>query len=234
MHVRFRLVSPASNTRELSIPLPIVVGRGPEAGLRLPQQSVSRRHCELFETDGVVFVRDLGSTNGTVIGGQRVSGSAAIAVESGNEVQVGDVRFRVAFDQPVGRRQPAAEAAAAVVSAAADVDDVRVPDLTAAVEEAAAVEIPDLDIPDLPATGGPPPLAQPDAAPPPFPGADEPAAEAAPHFDVGPAPTTDAFAFPGAEAEPAEPPAGFDFLAPDSTPVKTDDGNLDDFLKGLQ
>ena len=50
----------------------VVVGRGTEADLRINDPGVSRRHAELrLEGDGVV-VEDLGSTNGTLVDGERV------------------------------------------------------------------------------------------------------------------------------------------------------------------
>lgn len=50
----------------------VVVGRGPEAHLRLDDPSASRFHCELLLTDRGVTVRDLHSRNGTFFGGARV------------------------------------------------------------------------------------------------------------------------------------------------------------------
>ena len=46
---------------------PMVVGRGPEAHLRIDHGSVSRRHCELWRDGDVYRIRDLGSTNRTLV-----------------------------------------------------------------------------------------------------------------------------------------------------------------------
>jgi predicted component of type VI protein secretion system len=51
----------------------VVVGRHPDCDARLDSPRVSRWHCCLTEVDGQVWVRDLGSTNGTWIDGRRVS-----------------------------------------------------------------------------------------------------------------------------------------------------------------
>jgi pSer/pThr/pTyr-binding forkhead associated (FHA) protein len=53
-------------------PEPTVVGRHPDCEVQLPSIRISRRHCCMTEVDGKVAVRDLGSTNGTLINGRRV------------------------------------------------------------------------------------------------------------------------------------------------------------------
>jgi pSer/pThr/pTyr-binding forkhead associated (FHA) protein len=52
--------------------LPSVVGRGDEADIRLRHPLVSRKHCEIFESGGVLKVRDLGSLNGTFVASARI------------------------------------------------------------------------------------------------------------------------------------------------------------------
>src|SRR5438270_3282026 len=50
----------------------LTIGRAPESGLSLPDSLVSRSHAELrLEAQGPVLT-DLGSSNGTFIGGQRL------------------------------------------------------------------------------------------------------------------------------------------------------------------
>lgn len=50
----------------------ILVGRGEDCDARVDHKSVSKRHCVLVPTAGLILVRDLGSTNGTRVNGQRV------------------------------------------------------------------------------------------------------------------------------------------------------------------
>ncbi|HET9029020.1 MAG TPA: FHA domain-containing protein [Candidatus Aquilonibacter sp.] len=72
---------------------PLVLGRDRSSGLVLADPEVSRRHAR-FETQGdTVFVRDLGSSNGTFLNGKRLS--AAIELREGDEVDVGTTRLRV-------------------------------------------------------------------------------------------------------------------------------------------
>jgi hypothetical protein len=44
-----------------------IIGRGPEADLRLPDPGVSRKHAEVRLDSGVFILVDLGSTNGTLV-----------------------------------------------------------------------------------------------------------------------------------------------------------------------
>lgn len=73
-----------------SVPLgegPILLGRGTDAAIRLDDDYVSTRHAR-FATNGEQwFVEDLGSTNGTYIGSQRVS--TPVPVGLGIQVRIG-------------------------------------------------------------------------------------------------------------------------------------------------
>jgi S1-C subfamily serine protease len=50
-----------------------VYGRSDGADVVLANDTVSGRHCELSVTDGVYSLRDLGSTNGTFVNGERMT-----------------------------------------------------------------------------------------------------------------------------------------------------------------
>src|SRR5262249_39469359 len=49
-----------------------LVGRREDCDLRLEHKSVSKTHCVIVKSDGMLMLRDLGSTNGTRVNGQRV------------------------------------------------------------------------------------------------------------------------------------------------------------------
>jgi pSer/pThr/pTyr-binding forkhead associated (FHA) protein len=53
--------------------LPLTIGRDPEADIRLDDRWVSRRNTEIAEIDGALVVRDLGSTNGTLLNGEPIA-----------------------------------------------------------------------------------------------------------------------------------------------------------------
>src|SRR3954469_17227311 len=69
-----------------------LVGRKEECDLRLDHKSVSKQHCVLVKSDGLLLVRDLGSTNGTRVNGQRVRRAAVMQNE---HLSVASLRFRV-------------------------------------------------------------------------------------------------------------------------------------------
>jgi pSer/pThr/pTyr-binding forkhead associated (FHA) protein len=70
----------------------VVVGRHPVCDVRLDSNRVSLRHCILHEDGGEVDVRDLGSTNGTWINGNRVERGR---LARGDEMAIGHIRYRV-------------------------------------------------------------------------------------------------------------------------------------------
>jgi pSer/pThr/pTyr-binding forkhead associated (FHA) protein len=70
----------------------VVVGRHRDCDARLDSPRVSRWHCCLTEVDGEVWVRDLGSTNGTWIDGRRV-GCGRLRI--GEVLAIAHVRYRV-------------------------------------------------------------------------------------------------------------------------------------------
>lgn len=75
-----------------------VVGRSSETAIRLYDPSVSLIHAEiLLEENGIICVRDLGSTNGTFVNGKKARQAAAFA---GQELRFGNVRAKI-DDQPV-------------------------------------------------------------------------------------------------------------------------------------
>ena len=50
----------------------LVIGRADDADIRIDHKSISKRHSVLVKTGEMLLVRDLGSTNGTQVNGQRV------------------------------------------------------------------------------------------------------------------------------------------------------------------
>ncbi len=71
----------------------MTVGRQQECQLRINSSQVSRKHCQIFEKKGLLLVKDLGSSNGTLVNGKRIADQRVL--EPGDELTVGSVKFRV-------------------------------------------------------------------------------------------------------------------------------------------
>jgi hypothetical protein len=66
---------------------PVLIGRAPESTLVLDDDYASARHTRIYPQDGEWFVEDLGSTNGTVVGSNRLTQPTRL--EAGVPVRVG-------------------------------------------------------------------------------------------------------------------------------------------------
>ncbi|MBN1556681.1 MAG: sigma 54-interacting transcriptional regulator, partial [Lentisphaerae bacterium] len=66
------------------------IGSAPDNDLVLDDTTVSRRHCEIQVVPEGTVIRDLGSTNGTVVRGIRITEAF---LEQGSEIRLGKTRF---------------------------------------------------------------------------------------------------------------------------------------------
>jgi pSer/pThr/pTyr-binding forkhead associated (FHA) protein len=85
-----------AKAKEVNLKLPCVIGRGREATLTLPHPLVSRQHTEIFEKDGKLFVKDLGSLNGTFLNNKRLV--AEQPLEPNQLLTLGNVTFRAVYE----------------------------------------------------------------------------------------------------------------------------------------
>lgn len=72
MQTKLTVVGGKANKQTVSLKLPTMIGRSKDADLTIAHPQISRKHCALIESDGLVVVRDLGSLNGTYVNSQRV------------------------------------------------------------------------------------------------------------------------------------------------------------------
>ena len=84
------------------------VGRLDDNTFQIPEQSVSSHHCEVLLKGSDVIVRDLDSTNGTYINGEKISEKV---LKPGQILRLGNVEARLEADGVAGA--PAAAGAGA-------------------------------------------------------------------------------------------------------------------------
>lgn len=72
----------------------VVLGRSQQADITIPNSSISRRHALLSIEKGIVFIEDLGSANGTVVGTYEIS-KQKIPLDLGKPFWVGPFKFHV-------------------------------------------------------------------------------------------------------------------------------------------
>lgn len=68
-----------------------VIGRSPECHLCAGSTSISRRHCMIRRTDNRITVQDLGSRNGTLVNGHKITEETELA--SGDTISIGTLEF---------------------------------------------------------------------------------------------------------------------------------------------
>jgi FHA domain-containing protein len=71
-----------------------VMGRGDQAEIRLEDPFASSRHAKLTPQGGIVVLEDLGSTNGTYLNEELLSGPQPL--HQGDRVRIGDSEFTYA------------------------------------------------------------------------------------------------------------------------------------------
>jgi predicted component of type VI protein secretion system len=103
LNAKLIVVGGEVKTAEIRLRLPSTIGRGRGASIMLPHPLVSRQHCELFEADGRLMVRDLGSLNGTFINNERISEAP---LPTGELLTIGAVTFRAVYEALEGSIPP--------------------------------------------------------------------------------------------------------------------------------
>jgi predicted component of type VI protein secretion system len=78
-------------------PIPItrdvtVVGRREFCDVQVNDPSLSKRHCVVVKTDGLLVIRDLATTNGTKVKGQRIRWAALLPDD---RITLGNYKMRV-------------------------------------------------------------------------------------------------------------------------------------------
>src|SRR6185295_18349201 len=68
----------------------LLIGRDNACGLQILDQGVSREHAEIFRVGEMVFIRDMGSRNGSFVNDERISEEL---LREGDVVRVGNTHL---------------------------------------------------------------------------------------------------------------------------------------------
>jgi pSer/pThr/pTyr-binding forkhead associated (FHA) protein len=84
---------------------PFLIGRDPDCHLRPHSATISRRHCAIIAEGDQLFIRDFGSTNGTLVNDQRVLGQ--VELHHADRLQVDRLSFEVQIEKTPSASKPA-------------------------------------------------------------------------------------------------------------------------------
>lgn len=94
--------------------LPLEIGRGAQAGLRLKAWRVAKRHARIERREAGLFLEDFGSLTGTLVNGQRVTQYGPLS--PGDEIVIGPCLMHLREPQGCGAAQAARAAGLAADS----------------------------------------------------------------------------------------------------------------------
>lgn len=75
----------------------IILGRDPDSDLRIPDETISIRHCKLTYHHKQWWANDLNSTNGSFLNDNPIE--SAVIITSGDELRLGNVSFLINIKQ---------------------------------------------------------------------------------------------------------------------------------------
>ena len=80
----------------LGDPVGVVIGRSPDGSAYIvTDASVSREHAKVSFEDGILYVEDLNSTNGSVLNGHPLMPGKRSQINTGDELKLGSVSFQI-------------------------------------------------------------------------------------------------------------------------------------------
>src|SRR5580698_2307408 len=99
MDAKLRVVRGPLSGETIRVPVgKLLIGRETDCDLRLDSRSVSLHHCVLLLDEYALRIRDLGSTNGTLVNGHRIGKHESILLHD-DTVSIDNLTFRVDLSQ---------------------------------------------------------------------------------------------------------------------------------------
>jgi pSer/pThr/pTyr-binding forkhead associated (FHA) protein len=70
----------------------LTIGRSPQMAIQIDDRFASGRHARVYERNGLTYVEDMGSTNGTYLNGRRLGAQELLRAD--DRIRIGDTEFR--------------------------------------------------------------------------------------------------------------------------------------------
>ncbi|MCD8049482.1 MAG: FHA domain-containing protein [Clostridia bacterium] len=83
------------NGNEFFLEDELTIGRGKSCDMIIDSDDIEMKHSRIYVNNGVVYIEDLKSRSGTLLGGMRLY--APNRLRTGDEITIGSVRFRFKF-----------------------------------------------------------------------------------------------------------------------------------------
>ncbi len=113
MDVRLIYFGANGQRREIHLHDGVVsVGRAEECQLRIPADTVSRRHCQIEVSGKEIVLTDMGSSNGTLVNDKKVVDDDVV-LKAGDKITVGPATFTLQVDGKPGKTPAKVEPAKA-------------------------------------------------------------------------------------------------------------------------
>ena len=121
MDVILKVISGAKKDAKIAIrKAEFLIGRSQDCNLCVGSSAVSRKHCRITRQDNRVAVEDLGSRNGTLVNGEKISAEAEL--QSGDEIAVGPLKFLITISKGIkSEKKPAVKTVAEAAKRTVDV-----------------------------------------------------------------------------------------------------------------
>ncbi len=117
MDLKLLVVQGKPEGKEIPVRVPrFIIGRSVECQLRPNSELISRHHCQISVNGNTVSIMDLGSSNGTIVNGERIT--EEVSINDGDFVQVGPLGFQVMLSQDAAVDTPVPAAAVTVPAVA--------------------------------------------------------------------------------------------------------------------
>ncbi len=76
----------------------IIIGRGTNHVLAIPDNSISRNHVEVVYRNGEILVTDLGTSNGTKLDGETIPSNIPVPYTEGQTMILGQSEVAIRFE----------------------------------------------------------------------------------------------------------------------------------------